>query len=299
MKKKKEKIVISKELLNPNSKLSYGLISGMNELATMGYEIQINEINRKEFSQFRKIMIMEGIRLAAKSVKKMAYAITPSVKDKKSLQINSSGKYKNFSDAVNEIKQRMRSAYIVRITKETQIRINVSLDRKKKSEISTGIGFFDHMLEQIARHSNIYLDVKIKGDLFIDEHHTVEDTGIALGSALHKALGNKRGIKRYGFFLPMDDSVAICSIDLGGRAYLNFNCKFNREKVGEFPTELTEEFFRALSAGLKANIYIKATGKNDHHKIEAIFKAFAKALNEASRFDERSAGILPSTKGVL
>ena len=299
MKKRKEKIVIAKELLNPNIKFSYGLISGMNELATMGYEIQVNEINRKEFSQLRKIIRMEGIELAAKSVKKMAYAITPSVKDKKSLQINSSGKYTNFSDAVNEIKQRMRSAYIVRITKETQIRINVSLDGKKKTEISTGIGFFDHMLEQIARHSNINLDVKIKGDLFIDEHHTVEDTGIALGSALYKALGNKQKIKRYGFFLPMDDSVAICSIDLGGRAYLNFNCKFNREKVGEFPTELTEEFFRALAAGLKANIYIKATGKNDHHKIEAIFKAFAKAFNEASRFDERSAGILPSTKGVL
>jgi imidazoleglycerol-phosphate dehydratase/histidinol-phosphatase len=299
MRRKKQKIVIDKRLLDPNSKLSYGLISGMKELVRLGYEIQVNGINKKEFSELRKIIEMEGINLVPKPSKSLAYTITVSRDEKKSIQINLSGKYKNLSDAVNEIKKRMRSAYVVRITKETEVRIKVSLDGIGKSKISTGIRFFDHMLEQIARHSNINLEADIKGDLSIDEHHTVEDTGISLGSALYKALGDKRGIKRYGFFLPMDDSAAICAIDLGGRAYLNFNCKFNREKVGEFPTELTEEFFRALSAGLKANIYIKATGKNDHHKTEAIFKAFAKALNEACRLDERSAGILPSTKGVL
>ena len=155
------------------------------------------------------------------------------------------------------------------------------------------------MLEQIARHANIVLNISVKGDLHIDEHHTVEDVGITLGNALAEALGDKKGIKRYGFYLPMDDAVAVCAVDLGGRHYLNFSCKFNREKVGEFPTELTEEFFRGLSSGLKANIFIKANGKNDHHKIEAIFKSFAKALNEACRFDERNEGALPSTKGIL
>lgn len=133
----------------------------------------------------------------------------------------------------------------------------------------------------------------------MDEHHTIEDTGIALGEAIRQALGDRKGIQRYGFFIPMDDSVAICTIDLGGRSYLNFNCKFKREKIGEFPTELTKEFFKALSDSMKANIYIKVKGENDHHKIESIFKAFAKSLNEAARLDERNNNRIPSTKGIL
>lgn len=192
-----------------------------------------------------------------------------------------------------------RSAITVRKTKETDITIEVRLDEPGTSEISTGIGFFDHMLDQIARHGNIGLKVAVNGDLQIDEHHTVEDTGIVLGETLLKALGNKAGIKRYGFYLPMDDSEASCAIDLGGRISLKFKAKFKREFVGEFPTELVEEFFRGVASGMKANIVIRAKGKNDHHKIEAIFKSFAKALNEASRFDERTQGFLPSTKGVL
>ena len=175
----------------------------------------------------------------------------------------------------------------------------MNLDGTGKSTINTGIGFFDHMLEQIAKHANLDLNIKVDGDLHVDEHHTVEDVGITLGTVLNEALGTKKGIKRYGFYLPMDDSIAKCSLDLGGRAYLNFKCKFEREKVGKFPTELTEEFFRGLSSGLKANILIKAKGKNDHHKIEAMFKAFAKSLNEACRIDERNKNMLPSTKGVL
>jgi imidazoleglycerol-phosphate dehydratase/histidinol-phosphatase len=192
-----------------------------------------------------------------------------------------------------------RKAVVIRNTKETKITVKINLDSSGKSKIKTGIGFFDHMLEQIARHANLELQISVKGDLQIDEHHTVEDTGIALGEAIRKALGDKKGIQRYGFFIPMDDSVAICTIDLGGRSYLNFNCKFKREKVGEFPTELTKEFFRALTDSMKANIYIKAKGENDHHKIESIFKAFAKSLNEASRFDERNNNRIPSTKGIL
>jgi imidazoleglycerol-phosphate dehydratase / histidinol-phosphatase len=192
-----------------------------------------------------------------------------------------------------------RTSVINRKTTETDIKIKLNLDGSGKSAIHTGIGFFDHMLEQIARHANLDLRVKVIGDLQIDEHHTIEDTGLALGQAISEAFSDKKGIQRYGFFIPMDESVAICTIDLGGRSYLNFNCKFNREKVGEFPTELTKDFFRALSTSMKANIFIKAIGENDHHKIESIFKAFAKSLNEAARFDERNNNRIPSTKGIL
>ena len=191
------------------------------------------------------------------------------------------------------------TAEINRETKETKINISVNIDGSGKSNINTGIGFFDHMLEQISKHANLDLTIKVKGDLYVDEHHTVEDVGIALGEAILKALGNKKGIQRYGFFVPMDESLAMCVIDLGGRYYLKFKAKFKRNKVGQFPTELTEEFFRGLASGLKANIHIKVKGKNDHHKIEAIFKAFAKALNEACRLDERNNGRIPSTKGII
>lgn len=192
-----------------------------------------------------------------------------------------------------------RKSFVKYKTKETDISVRLNLDGSGKSKIETGIGFFNHMLDQIARHANVDLTIIAKGDLHIDEHHTIEDTGIALGQAIREALGNKKGIQRYGFFIPMDESVAICTIDLGGRSYLNFNCKFNRDKVGDFPTELTKEFFRALADSMKANIFIKTKGENDHHKIESIFKAFAKSLNEAARFDERNNNRIPSTKGIL
>ncbi len=155
------------------------------------------------------------------------------------------------------------------------------------------------MLEQIAKHSNSDLEIKVDGDLQVDKHHTVEDTGLALGEAINKALGDKKGIKRFGYFIPMDDSHAHCSIDLSDRPFLKFKCKFSREKVGEFPTELAEEFFKSLANGMKSNIFMRAGGKNDHHKIEAMFKCFAKALNEACRMDERNKNQLPSTKGIL
>lgn len=196
-------------------------------------------------------------------------------------------------------KKAERKAEVLRETKETKINISINIDGTGKSILNSGIGFFDHMLEQIAKHANIDLNVKVDGDLHVDEHHTVEDVGIALGEALLKALGNKTGIQRYGFYVPMDESIALCVIDLGGRFHLNFKAKFKRNMVGEFPTELTEEFFRGLASGLKANVYIKVKGKNDHHKIEAIFKSFAKALNEACRLDERNNGRIPSTKGII
>jgi len=192
-----------------------------------------------------------------------------------------------------------RKAEVFRETNETKINISVNINGSGSAEINTGIGFFNHMLEQIVKHANINLKIDVEGDLIVDEHHTVEDVGITLGEVLLKSLGNKKGIQRYGFYVPMDESIALCVIDLGGRSHLKFKAKFKREKVGEFPTELVEEFYRGLAGGLKANIYIKVKGKNDHHKIEAIFKSFAKALNEACRLDERNNGKIPSTKGII
>lgn len=192
-----------------------------------------------------------------------------------------------------------RTAQHNRKTKETDIKIKVDLDGSGKSKIKTGIGFFDHMLEQLAKHSNTDITISVKGDLHIDEHHTVEDVGIALGESFSIALGDRKGIERYGFMLPMDDALAQCAIDLGGRSYLAFSCKWKREYIGEFPTELFKEFFRGLSSGLRANIHLKASGENDHHKAEAMFKALARALNMALKYDSRNKGSLPSTKGLL
>ena len=293
------KVVIDKEYFDINSSKAAGLISGLKKLSQMDFSI---EVFSKQFNDtLNKILHLEGITINDDKAKtENIFEIDSSGLVKKNENIlNKKSPVKNLDGAIEIVLKNLRTASVKRKTKETDIRIDLSLDGNGKSKISTGIGFFDHMLEQIARHSNINLNIKVKGDLHIDEHHTVEDTGLAMGEALREALGNKKGIKRYGFLLPMDDSVAQCTIDLGGRSYLNFRCKFDRNKVGEFPTELTEEFFRAISSALKANIYIRAKGKNDHHKIESIFKAFAKALNEACRFDERNMGILPSTKGML
>ncbi|MDZ7763656.1 MAG: imidazoleglycerol-phosphate dehydratase HisB [Melioribacteraceae bacterium] len=203
------------------------------------------------------------------------------------------------SEAIEFILSQARSAQHIRNTNETSVKIKINLDGSGKYKINTGIGFFDHMVEQLSKHSNIDMMINVKGDLKVDYHHTVEDTGISLGECLVKALGDKKGIKRFGFMLPMDDAIAQTAIDISGRPYLNFRAKFNRTEVGKFPTELVEEFFRGLTIGMKSNIFIKASGKNDHHKIEAIFKSFAKALNEAVRFDERSENKLPTTKGRL
>ncbi|PKL82066.1 MAG: imidazoleglycerol-phosphate dehydratase HisB [Ignavibacteriae bacterium HGW-Ignavibacteriae-3] len=192
-----------------------------------------------------------------------------------------------------------RKAVHNRKSGETDIKIKLNLDGTGKSKINTGIGFFDHMIEQLTKHSNMDLILSVKGDLHIDEHHTVEDVGIALGESINSALGDRRGIERYGFMLPMDDALAQCAIDLGGRVYLSFNVKFVREKIGEFPTELFQEFFRGFAAGLRANIHIKASGQNDHHKAEAVFKACARALNNAFKYDSRNKGSLPTTKGLI
>jgi len=191
-----------------------------------------------------------------------------------------------------------RSAHIQRVTKETDISVSVNLNGTGKSSIRTGLGFFDHMLEQLSRHGLVDLDIRVKGDLHIDEHHTIEDTGLALGEAFLKALGDKRGIERYGFCLPMDDCLAQAAIDFGGRPWLVWEATFNREKIGEMPTEMFFHFFKSFTDAAKCNLNIKAEGTNEHHKIEAIFKAFAKAVKMAVRKDPFS-DQLPSTKGML
>ena len=191
-----------------------------------------------------------------------------------------------------------RTAEHRRTTKETDIYIKLNLDGKGTAKVSTGIHFFDHMLDQIARHGNIDLEIEAKGDLHIDEHHTIEDTGIALGEVFATALGDKRGIERYGFCLPMDDCLAQVAIDFGGRNWLVWDAEFNREKIGEMPTEMFHHFFKSFSDAAKCNLNIKAEGQNEHHKIEAIFKAFAKTIKMAVKRDVNNM-VLPSTKGVL
>lgn len=196
------------------------------------------------------------------------------------------------------LKLKDRASEIHRKTNETDIFIKLNLDGTGKSDIKTGLAFFDHMLDQLARHGQMDLEIKVKGDLEVDEHHTIEDTGIALGELFHKALGTKLGIERYGFCLPMDDCLAQAAIDFGGRNWLVWEADFKREKVGDMPTEMFHHFFKSFTDGAKANLNIKAEGTNEHHKIEAIFKAFAKSIKMAVKRDVEKM-VLPSTKGVL
>jgi imidazoleglycerol-phosphate dehydratase/histidinol-phosphatase len=206
------------------------------------------------------------------------------------------------SDALSAcryIARASRSARMRRTTNETDISVGVSLDGSGTYDISTGIGFFDHMLAQLARHSRIDLQVAARGDLGVDEHHSVEDVGIVLGETIRHALGDKRGIARYAFTVPMDESTAHAVLDLSGRRFLSFKCSFARERVGELPTELVEDFFRAFVDGLGATLHISCTGRNDHHKIEALFKALALTLRNAIQIDQRTRTLLPTTKGRL
>ena len=191
-----------------------------------------------------------------------------------------------------------RTASVRRTTKETDIDISLCLDGTGKSDISTGLGFFDHMLEQIAKHGSIDLKIHVKGDLNVDEHHTIEDTGIALGECIGKALGDKRGIERYGYTLPMDDCLCSVALDFGGRPWLVWNAEFHRERVGDMPTEMFLHFFKSFSDAARMNLNIKAEGENEHHKIEGIFKALARSLKMAVKRDIYKYQ-LPSSKGML
>ena len=194
----------------------------------------------------------------------------------------------------------MRESTVERNTTETKIKLSLNIDGSGKSDINTGIGFFDHMLEGFAKHGLFNLNVKIDGDLNVDCHHSIEDCGIVLGQAIKEAVGDKKGIKRFGhFILPMDDALALVSIDLGGRPFLNFECDYSVEKCGDMETDMVREFFYAVSYSAMMNIHIKMlNGVNAHHMTEAIFKAFAKALDQATSFDDRIEGVA-STKGVI
>jgi imidazoleglycerol-phosphate dehydratase/histidinol-phosphatase len=196
------------------------------------------------------------------------------------------------------LKRGLRVVHHERNTNETKIAIDLNMDGSGKADVSTGLGFFDHMLEQIARHGKIDLSIRVQGDLHIDEHHSIEDTGIALGEAFAKALADKTGMERYGFALPMDESEAKVLIDFGGRNWIVWNAEFKREKIGEMPTEMFFHFFKSFSDAAKCNINIECKGENEHHKIEAIFKAFAKAIRMAVKKDPFS-NYLPTTKGML
>ena len=204
----------------------------------------------------------------------------------------------NWDEVYAFLKNGQRKVEHERNTNETRISIALNLDGTAQTSIDTGLGFFDHMLEQIARHGKIDLTVQVKGDLHIDEHHTIEDTGLALGEAFGRLLADKAGLERYGFALPMDDAEAQVLIDFGGRPWIVWDAEFRREKVGEMPTEMFYHFFKSFSDAARCNLNIRCTGNNEHHKIEAIFKAFAKAIRMAVKKDPFS-NYLPSTKGVL
>jgi imidazoleglycerol-phosphate dehydratase/histidinol-phosphatase len=214
-------------------------------------------------------------------------------KDNKEATFNTT----SWNDIYLFLKAIPRTGTVTRVTNETNIVIEINLDGSGRSNISTGIGFFDHMLEQISKHGNIDLNISVTGDLEIDEHHTIEDVALALGEAFIKALGYKKGIERYGFLLPMDDCLAQIAIDFGGRPWLVWEVKFKREMIGEMPTEMFVHFFKSFSDAAKCNLSIKAEGENEHHKIEAIFKAFAKAIKIAKTKTDNYQ--VPSTKGTL
>ena len=203
----------------------------------------------------------------------------------------------DWDDICKYLKQIPRTAKVERKTSEAEVLVELNLDGSGKSTIDTGIGFFDHMLEQIARHGNIDLLIKVKGDLEVDEHHITEDVAITFGEAIYKALGSKRGIERYGFVLPMDDCLASVALDFSGRPWLVWDAEFIREKIGEMPTEMFFHFFKSFSDNAKCNLNIKAEGSNEHHKIEAIFKAFGRAFKMAAERTDNNT--LPSTKGSL
>jgi imidazoleglycerol-phosphate dehydratase/histidinol-phosphatase len=252
-----------------------------------GYDLEKSFVigDRSTDMELAKNMGCKGIRLAATNQPGFD-------KETEVLQTNS------WKDIYEFLRYRQRIASVQRITKETKINIELNLDGSGKSDIQTGIGFFDHMLEQLSRHGLFDLNIRVDGDLRVDEHHSIEDTAIVLGQAFKEALGNKAGIERYGFFVPMDDSLAQVVVDFGGRNWLEWDADFKREKIGEMPTEMFFHFFKSFSDSAQCNLNIKATGTNEHHKIEAVFKAFAKALKMAVKKDPNNK-TLPSTKGML
>jgi len=262
-------------------------------------------LNNKEFDIENSFVIGDrwsDIELAKNLGCKAIYLASPlhQLTDEQENNLRSTIAYEtnDWNDIYTFLKLGLRKVSHERNTNETKIKVELNVDGSGKANIHTGLGFFDHMLEQIARHGKMDLSIETKGDLHIDEHHTIEDTGLALGEAFAKALIDKKGMERYGFALPMDEAEAKVLIDFGGRNWLVWNAEFKREKIGEMPTEMFFHFFKSFSDAAKCNLNIECKGDNEHHKIEAIFKAFAKAIKMAVKRDPLS-NYLPSTKGVL
>lgn len=277
-------------------------LSSMKKLQEAEYDLftELNTLNQEVIN----LLINERIELKDGSSTETETQIIPDTKKGMSLMLeNDSGviaEGKNWSDLVKRILYPVRISEITRSTHETKIDLSILLDGKGESEINTGLNFFDHMLDQIARHGLIDLKLKVQGDLEVDEHHTIEDTAIVLGTAIRNAISdNKAGIQRYGFMLPMDESQAMVAIDLSDRPYLRWDVNLKREYIGDLPTEMLEHFFYTLAMNARATIHVKADGKNEHHIVESIFKGFAKALRFAISRNERMKGILPSTKGMI
>lgn len=281
-----------------DSMLPKGALSAMNYLVQSGIELSFDE---DKLTGQQKLLIGNEVIENAAFDEQDADGI---IKKEKFLLFESEGQIieqaDNWSDLARSILFPSRKASIKRTTKETDISVSINLDGTGKSNISTGLNFFDHMLDQIARHGLVDLDLKCDGDLSVDEHHTIEDTAIALGQAIQKAVSeNKAGIQRYGFVLPMDEAEATVSIDLSDRPFLKWDINLKREYVGDFPTEMLEHFYYTLAMNAKATLHVSADGKNEHHIIEAVFKGFAKALRFAVSRNERIKGILPTTKGTI
>lgn len=282
------KLLLDKKYFFDIKKIPNEFITSLKKLFETGYELY-SDIPESEINPaFNSFLNSEGIDIR--------FGI-PFEKFNEKIVYKSEKLY--FRDRSKLLIKKNRFIKHNRVTKETNIKIDLNLDGEGKSKIKTGNGFFDHMLEQFAKHSFVDTKISAKGDLIVDEHHLVEDVGIALGEAILSALGNKKGISRFGFVVPMDDALTQFAVDLSGRPYLKFDAKFTREIVGQFPTELAKEFFRAVSIGLKANIHINTKGENDHHKIESMFKAFGRAMKSAISISEKNKNILPTTKGVL
>ena len=278
----------------PTRKPNTGML--LNYLNNTSYDIpnsfvigdRITDVQLAKNMGCKAIWLNNDPQLGGAEIKDTAEALRPTI----SLETTSWKKIYEF------LKWGLRKVNHERNTNETQIRIELNMDGNGQASIVTGLGFFDHMLEQIARHGGLDLTLRANGDLHIDEHHTIEDTGIALGEAFAKALADKRGMERYGFALPMDESEAKVLIDFGGRAWLVWNAEFKRERIGDVPTEMFHHFFKSFSDAARCNLHVECIGDNEHHKIEAIFKAFAKSIKMAVKRDPFS-NYLPSTKGLL
>lgn len=293
-------IVIQPEALQSEDRslLPGGALTAMAYLQHHGIKLMI-DLSRLSDKQ-QKLLQNEGVVSAAFNEDAASGTINKKEKLQFLVQDTAAAEADDWRELARKILFPSRKAEVKRSTKETDLTVAINLDGTGISDVQTGLSFFDHMLDQIARHGMVDLTIRCDGDLDVDEHHTIEDTAIALGQAIHNALSaDKAGIQRYGFVLPMDEAQATVAIDLSNRPYLRWEVELQREYVGDFPTEMLEHFYYTLAMNAKATLHVKADGKNEHHIIESVFKSFARALRFAVSRNERTQGVLPSTKGTI